>query len=534
MIKGVTPGLPNLTMVMPGANRTDDQGLMLGSPNSKHGDSDAGLDEILSPACKPGPVYRARRRSPSRRGCVMENRLQRAVFATSRLIEFCSIKELTAQTGHTPDQWPLVIGKELIDNALDEAEKSGVAPIVNIEVCNGEIIMTDNGPGIPAATISKILDFTVRASDKEAYVSPTRGAQGNALKTIVAMAFALDRTSGVTVIEAHGIKHTITFTVDAVRREPKVLHVQDTSFVTTGTRIAVLWPVCASSQLEAAKARFLQIATDFTFLNPHLTLRVVWEGKDELHAMAAESGWKKWSPSDPIPAHWYDADRFERLVAAHIAHDQDNGGDMLVREFVATFRGLSGSTKQKGVLDEVDAARVSLAKFFAEGENRNGIALLLAAMQKLSKPVKPNDLGLIGPDHLARRFGEVGAEMGTFKYTKDAGTADGLPWVIEVAFAWARKAKQRRLITGVNFSPGITNPFRSLGAIGQSLDTILANQHANRNDPVIVLIHITSPRLSFTDRGKSALALGSDNADGITPDEADVDHDDVDDDGDEA
>jgi hypothetical protein len=155
-------------------------------------------------------------------------------------------------------------------------------------------------------------------------------------------------------------------------------------------------------------------------------------------------------------------------------------------------------------------------------------------MQRLSKPVKPNDLGLIGPDHLARRFGEAGAEMGTFNYSKDLGTADGLPWVIEVAFAWAHKAKQRRLITGVNFSPGITNPFRSLGAIGQSLDTILANQRANRNDPVIVLIHITCPRLSFTDRGKSALALGSDTADVVMTDETDLDYDDVDDDGDEA
>jgi DNA topoisomerase VI subunit B len=183
---------------------------------------------------------------------VTGNRLHRAVFATSRLIEFCSIKELTAQTGHTPDQWPLVIGKELVDNALDEAEKSGVAPVVNIEVAKGEIIITDNGPGIAAETVSKILDFTVRASDKEAYVSPTRGAQGNALKTIVAMGFALDGTSGVTVIEAHGIKHTITFTVNAVRREPKVLHIQDTSLVTTGTRVIVHWPEQISSTVAVA------------------------------------------------------------------------------------------------------------------------------------------------------------------------------------------------------------------------------------------------------------------------------------------
>ena len=38
-------------------------------------------------------------------------RLQRETFRTSRLLEFCSVKELTAQTGHHPVDWPLVILK---------------------------------------------------------------------------------------------------------------------------------------------------------------------------------------------------------------------------------------------------------------------------------------------------------------------------------------------------------------------------------------------------------------------------------------
>jgi hypothetical protein len=38
--------------------------------------------------------------------------------------------------------------------------------------------VADTGSGIAPETITKILDYTVRASDKEAYVSPTRGAQG--------------------------------------------------------------------------------------------------------------------------------------------------------------------------------------------------------------------------------------------------------------------------------------------------------------------------------------------------------------------
>jgi hypothetical protein len=180
----------------------------------------------------------------------------------------------------------------------------------------------------------------------------------------------------------------------------------------------------------------------------------------------------------------------------------------LVREFIADFRGLSGTAKQRAILDEIGAARMSLGSFFAEGGNKAGVAALLAAMQRLSKPVKPAELGVIGREHLGRRCAEAGAEQETFNYSKETGVSGGLPWIAEVAFAWCPKAGKRRLITGVNFSPGVANPFRALGTLGRSLDTILANQRANRDEPVITLVHLACPRLSFTDRGKTAVALG--------------------------
>ena len=42
------------------------------------------------------------------------------------------------------------------------------------------------------------------------------------------------------------------------------------------------------------------------------------------------------------------------------------------------------------------------------------------------------------------------------------------PFVIETAFGWLgdKAEDERRLVTGVNWSPGIRNPFRSLGAFG--------------------------------------------------------------------
>jgi hypothetical protein len=349
--------------------------------------------------------------------------LQRETFRTSRLLDFCSERELLKQIGHDADQWPLVILKELVDNALDVAEESGTAPVIGVEITDRAIIVTDNGPGIPAETVAGILDFSVRVSSREAYASPTRGAQGNALKTIIAMPFALDGSKGETLIESRKVAHRITFKVDHVRHEPKIDHVRETSSVKNGTRITVRWPVCASAKLRDAKAHFLQMAADYGWLNPHLTLTVSWAGKRWIDFKATDPAWAKWRPHHPTSPWWYDEARLRRLMGAYIARDQDHGRDpRTVREFVSEFRGLSGTAKQKLVLDEVGASRLSLPQFFGNGDrvNNSRIAKLLAAMRRQSKPVKPQDLGFIGRDHLAARFEAAGGNLKTFRYRRPA------------------------------------------------------------------------------------------------------------------
>jgi hypothetical protein len=41
----------------------------------------------------------------------MSQLLERVSFKTSRLLDFCSEKELVAQTGHQKADWPLVVLK---------------------------------------------------------------------------------------------------------------------------------------------------------------------------------------------------------------------------------------------------------------------------------------------------------------------------------------------------------------------------------------------------------------------------------------
>jgi DNA topoisomerase VI subunit B len=436
--------------------------------------------------------------------------LERVAFKTSRLAEFCGEKELTAQTGHAVEQWPLVIVKELVDNALDSAEEAKIALEISIEVSTerGEIIIGDNGPGIPAETVENVLDYTSRVSSREAYVSPTRGAQGNALKTIVAMPFALDGNRGMTVIEAHGLAHRIIFEMDPVRREPKVLREISSSVVQNGTRIAVQWPNSACSVLEEAGGQFVQMAGDFTAFNPHLTLSVYWNGGEAVKMTATAPDWRKWRACDPTSAHWYDIERFGRYIAAHIARDEDLGrAGRTVREFIDELRGLTRSDKQKIVLAAAEASGISLASFFARGGE--AVARLLSACKEQTKSVDPKDLGVIGSDHLLDDCLAIGAAEESFKYRRRQGmTLGGLPYVIETAFAYRPDAEGRRLTAGVNFSVGINNPFQRIGYF-ESLSSLLAKRHAGADEPIVFALHYTCPRVDYTDRGKSALALPS-------------------------
>lgn len=104
--------------------------------------------------------------------------LQRIPFRTSRLLDFCSRKELIAQTGHREEEWPLVALKELVDNALDACEDVGIAPMVTVTADDDGIEVSDNGPGLPAETLEGVLYFSVRVSSREAYVAPTAGPRG--------------------------------------------------------------------------------------------------------------------------------------------------------------------------------------------------------------------------------------------------------------------------------------------------------------------------------------------------------------------
>jgi hypothetical protein len=149
---------------------------------------------------------------------------------------------------------------------------------------------------------------------------------------------------------------------------------------------------------------------------------------------------------------------------------------------------------------------VPLADFFRRGRDAN--ASLLASCKRHTRPIKPEDLGLIGADHLLEDCLAMGAAEASFKYRKHLDeTRSGLPYVIEAAFAYCPDSLDgRRLIAGVNFSVGIGSPFERLGPF-HNLASLLGHQHAQYDDPVLFLLHYTCPQIDFADPGEGTLAL---------------------------
>ena len=62
------------------------------------------------------------------------------------------------------------------------------------------------------------------------------------------------------------------------------------------------------------------------------------------------------------------------------------------------------------------------------------------------------------------------------------------------------------LITGVNFSATLENPFETFRNM-EGLSDILADLRAGQYAPVIVCVHYASPHIEYLDRGKSRIGL---------------------------
>src|SRR5215211_7064093 len=333
----------------------------------------------------------------------MSAKLERTTFAASRAAEYFDARQLSTLTGTPTSDFANVVLKELVDNSLDACEvgEAGAAPeiavTVDTEPLEGEVVgnairimVADNGPGIPSEVVRKILDYNVRVSDKAAYRSPTRGAQGNALKTIIGIPYALGSREPITIVARGGVKHIIKPSIDPAGN----VHIrhQERNGQPWGGGTTVEVPVMPGGFTQdeanhlAQEFDPLHWVRSFAAFNPHATLRYQAKTDDsegvEIYKSTRDDI-KKYVPSQPTSPHWYSAQSLKVLIFSHIAYARSSGKNLPLGEFVRQFAGLTSTAKAKVVSRHLPSGFTHLSDFEDKPE---AVAGLLAAMQAESKP----------------------------------------------------------------------------------------------------------------------------------------------------
>ena len=471
-------------------------------------------------------------------------RLQRTTFKSSRAAQYVEARALTAMTGQGEGKFAAVVAKELFDNGLDACETSGVAPEITLAVeerFSGDVVITvsDNALGIPQGTVHGALDFDVLVSDKAAYRSPTRGAQGNALKTVFGIPHALGSKKPV-VVEARGTRHEARVWKDPAGQLRVQCDDTDLDERSDGTSVTAHVPPKGVGGFYGTKFDPEFWAKAFSLFNPHAKVKIrrFQEGgylgesgvpisEDSCFPTRDPGKRFKYVPSDPTSAHWYDAEAFGRLVYSHIGNHRHEGGDDLrLRDFVRQFKGLSATKKVKAVCEHFP--EIKMLSDFADSPEL--VHSLLDTMKIYSDAPSHTTLGCVGKQHFEERFEEYYGDLLRFDYKKITGALyTDMPYVVEFAIAELREG-EGDLFTAVNYSPTFGDPledvrFRAGEAeiIGDGIEEFLEDSFAhpnysNNDDPAptdtAVAVHIITPAPLFLDQGKTRLEGFTDDLEG--------------------
>lgn len=445
----------------------------------------------------------------------------REIVSVSRGAEYLDARELAAQTGVAPHRLADAVLKELVDNALDACETAGATPEITVGVVwtssTTMISVSDNGTGITPDVVSRILNFDTRTSDKLLWRSPTRGAQGNALKTVLGIPTALAAGAPVmpVTIDSRGVLHEIALHPDLLGNV-RVDHVVRDADPRPGTAVQVTLSGSRLSPSEVADWGLM-----FALANPHAGFEVRIRGPHPHRHLADDGGWesvgsyrptvvggyRKPIPTDPTSPAWYTAADFERLVNALAGTDEQAGTDRTVRQFVRGFAGLTGTAKAKAIGDQVGVDRLSQL-----AGDTTTITWLLAVMQVEARAPKPQTLGRIPDEHvveiLDNTFGVQRAWQRRGAVVDDAG----VPWILELTVA--ATVDDGWFYPAVNWSPVFADPTggheihgdrESAYGVRGFLSTIGLFGDGSR--PAAATLHIITPSIRWLDRGKSRASI---------------------------
>jgi len=469
------------------------------------------------------------------------------LLSRSQSSDFIRLEGLQKLTNVTAHDWDLYILKELVDNALDADEmiqhEIG-SPAIRVIMeydreAYGLRVTVSNRAQFPLEFVRDLFDLEKRVSVKDYYNHPTRGAQGNALKTILGIPYALHyrflsdyKLDEVPLAITCGDKRVeIRLAVDELHQAVSVVteekaeedDIRDETTVSVGIfRFVQKRPRTADELKKLAKA--------FALFNPHASfsftfvfLEKTGEVKEETYEAQGDPNWKtKYDLSQPAPITWYTYSEFKELLYAVLAHAQQHERPApTLGEIAATF-GIADFPQTHEHTQDTRLDALSDASGLKTDATRRLFKLLKNQAQQI--PVPP--LGEIDGQHLQAGAGVQTTDEGKtlFFYRRGEGDltlppsldADKAvhPFVLEVALSGNADGK-RQMIIGINHTPTYQDPFfnkplvpynADIEAVQRSLEKLLDYYNLRDDSPVTLTVHVIAPNVEYENYGKSAIS----------------------------
>jgi hypothetical protein len=460
------------------------------------------------------------------------------ILSKSRVMEYLTLDGLSKMTGVSPDLLDFYTLKELTDNALDSAELGDTLPEIQVMVSRQtdtlRIAVADQGAGISPEMVREVTNFERFGGTKYFVKKPTRGAQGNALMTIVGLVSALWREQGravppAIVFSSRGYRHEVSLRIDPVLEKAWV-SVESVKISGTdggsdvdqkGTSIEVFLPLPYGACGQ--RDRYTQVIENFSLWNPHASFKFTYY-------MAGADGLSLPFPSTAKTAtrfiqdgygspHWYTIDDFERLLFANVRALEESGESETTLDFAKRFKGCSSNRKEF-----TEKLRKGMPKRLNDIRDPKTSERLFTILLAATPPPSASVLGEVGKEHMRSSADQWKLVDKLFKYKKVQGFLDGtsIPFVLEVAVAPTEKLTERRVSFGINGTVTYKSPFeedlyqptklKERDAPWQKvkgLRELLGSYRIGPQDPVMIAIHLLCPNIRYGDYGKSSFDTGS-------------------------
>ena len=456
-------------------------------------------------------------------------------FSFNREFDFVRLDGLRRATGQPAHEWDIYIIKELIDNALDADESlwrqnPKLFPHVQIEIEYISIpdiksqqlyLKVGNRNTFPVHLIKDIFSTQWYTSRKAFIKGLSRGALGNALKTLLGIPYALRHRVASDwnpdlkpmSILCKGREYLPRFRVDSTNQTIECECGEKSKKEIEGTQISI----GLDNFLQEIPRTLEQIkilAEQYHLCNPHVQFSWIVEiGEQEWEQnYVANPNWNnKFQGIAPIQ--WYQLDAFQNLLSA--LYRKENK-DLSIEKISQSFAGFTNHKNDKRQIDNMikELGQEKLSQAELEGPIATQLYQILC---RYSPSFESTKLGFLGKEHIQSSLtnflpieGEIFYERAT-----DVGEDINIPFVIEVAVASLKESEikdNKRLVwTVVNFTPTYADPFqrRWLQIPSQPDQTVLGlrgfldNYGLSEETPIIFFFHLICPNVEHNEFSKT-------------------------------